>query len=181
MTKTIVSKLAAVTLMASGLLGIACSTSSVAAPADAAAASGDGGCVAPVSGAACTPGQPDCTDDGRDVCCRGYVWTCQETTRTWSKQGLGCACRIDAGAVDAGAVDAGPQACGTTTCAPGEYCTMASGGAQPPDGGSNVSYGCTPIPSDCTATPTCACLGARTNSCMCRDEAQHPYVTCQYP
>ena len=144
----------------------------------------DGGCVTPAQGAACTTDQSTCSTGG-DACCIGYMWSCVSSAGgyTWQKLGLGCPCRapVDGGA-DAARRDAGPIVCGGKTCAANEYCKTASGGAQPPDGGSNISYSCNPSPAACFAAPTCDCLKANgAGGCMCNEVDGWPSVTCNYP
>ncbi len=102
-----------------------------ARPADAALPLGDGGCINPVVGEACTDTASACPQVG-SPCCIGYVWECQ--AGAWAQLGLGCACEIEP---DAG-LDAGPD-CGqpsepTYACAP-------AGDAATPDGGVCPAYG----------------------------------------
>jgi hypothetical protein len=148
------------------------------------AALGDGGCLAtePVEGSACTPGQSVCASGG-DICCIGYAWQCDPTTRTWRKEGVGCACIVDAGSPDTGRPDAGSFACGNDLCNGAQYCLTVSGGAQLPDGGTNSSSTCQDIPAACLATPTCACLKAHQTTCgdMCSDQIGHLSVQCFAP
>ena len=144
----------------------------------------DAACLAtaPSAGDTCTEGQSVCST-GADACCIGYVWTCAASK--WQKVGLGCPCAVDVH--DAGSDvthhDAGPVSCGGKTCGPNEYCTKGSGGAQLPDGGTNVSYTCTTIPTACVATPTCACIkqGGGGGGCICTDVDGSPSVECFYP
>jgi hypothetical protein len=139
----------------------------------------DGGCVSePAAGSACRETQVACATGDR--CCLGYAWTCDPTTRSWQKLGLGCACILDAG-TDAAKRDAGPAVCGATTCGTNEYCVHSSGGAQPPDGGSNARDTCAPIPAACVADPSCACLQANGRVCSCAEVDGHPVDTCNYP
>lgn len=144
---------------------------------------GDGGCVEPTEGTACTQGQHACASGG-DVCCIGYAFVCQTSSgggSTWRKESVGCACNTG---VDSGTTrpDAGAVVCGGKPCKANEYCTTAHGGAAPPDGGSNTSYVCTPLPAACIATPTCACLSNNGGGgCSCSDSSGWPDVTCNYP
>jgi hypothetical protein len=146
------------------------------------AAMGDGSCLEPVEGSACTPGQSVCASGG-DICCIGYAWLCDATTHTWKKEGVGCACIRDAGPADTGRPDAGPFACGNDTCNGEQYCWTVSGGPQLPDGGTPSSSTCQNIPAACLATPTCDCLKAHQTSCgdMCRDDGGHLTVQCFAP
>jgi len=159
--------------------------------------SADAGCVeSPVEGEACTPGVSTACPMSGNACCIGYVWSCSSSTGTWVKEGLGCACLIDAGvAVDAG----GSDSCGG--CPAGDVCvvTTSSGGPcmQPGDGGvcpggqvvppgsccdnSSVSAACQPRPSACTGGLSCGCA-ASLCSCMCSSAAGSTLqCTCAFP
>lgn len=115
------------------------------------AGTGDGGCIDPTEGAACTSKQVACQPS--DPCCAGYVWSCTGSPETWQKLGLGCTCQIDAG------VDAGPFACGSATCAGGQFCEVQPPGIAAPDGGTlPTGYDCVPVPPACAASPTCGCI-----------------------
>ena len=143
---------------------------------------GDGGCINPTEGAACTSGDRACSSGG-DICCIGYAFACISAPSggaTWQKENVGCACTVT---FDAGAhPDAGPIVCGGKACKTNEYCTTSSGGQAPADGGSNTSYVCGMIPNACVATPTCACLMANgISGCQCNDSSGWPYVTCNFP
>lgn len=155
--------------------------------------SGDAACltVEPKEGSPCTSTQSVCI--GGDACCRGYVWTCSATTNTWMKSGLGCPCGafdtgVDVGdtadAVDAAdAADAGPFTCGDATCKVGELCEAISPGVPTPDGGTpKDSTSCIPLPADCVATPTCACvkakIGASCASDRCTDDGGRVQLHC---
>ncbi|MFO0666781.1 MAG: hypothetical protein U0174_22715 [Polyangiaceae bacterium] len=105
-----------------------------------------------------------------------FLFACSSETTTGAS--------LDASA-EAGRLkgDAGP-ACGTTTCGPDQYCKEASGGAQRPDGGSNQSYACEPVPANCinANVPTCACVAANgAGGCLCTDGANGPSIKCLYP
>jgi hypothetical protein len=117
--------------------------------------SGDGGCIDPVEGAACTSTDQACPPVG-NICCIGYVWQC--SGGAWTKLGLGCACQIDDAGADAPS-DA-PFACGTSTCSSTEMCTSRPPGiptdASPPP----TFYACESIPAACASTPTCDCIRA---------------------
>jgi hypothetical protein len=160
-------------------LGLACSGATTSAPTDASTESsstskdgaaessltpkdgsaesgpaGDGGCLAkePEVDASCTGNESVCEQG--DPCCIGYEWTC--AGGHWSKLGLGCSCRIDAGS-DAGQADAGPFTCGTHTCDPQrQYCEYGYSNI-PTDAGPSI--GCESFDAAC-ATASCACIGA---------------------
>ena len=151
----------------------------------------DGGCVTAVEGVGCIASQTPCMPAG-DPCCIGYMWSCDPTSGTWRKMGLGCACIQDGGAKESSmeaATDAtdeaitadapadtsymeageagGPFACGTTTCTADQICT-----ARPPGIPVEVSppplyYSCMQLPPACQATPTCVCVEANINTGMC--------------
>ncbi len=55
---------------------------------------------------------------------------------------------------DAGTLACGPYSCDVATA----FCVETGGGAVRPDGGSNLTYACTPIPARCQPAPTCACI-----------------------
>lgn len=170
--------------------GLACGGTTVAAPADAAAESsstsgdgaaessstpkdgsaestppGDGGCLTeePRVGASCTENQSVCGQG--DPCCIGYEWSC--VGDHWSKLGLGCSCRVDAGGDagsdggnEAGHADAGPFTCGTHTCDPEQqYCEYSYSGVAMPGTDAGPRIGCESFDAGC-ATPSCACIGA---------------------
>jgi hypothetical protein len=112
---------------------------------------GDGGCIDPTEGAACTSQQAACQPS--DPCCAGYVWGCTGTPATWQKLGLGCTCPIEAG------VDAGPFACGSVTCSGGQFCEVQPPGIASADGGTPpTGYTCVFVPPACAASPTCSCI-----------------------
>jgi hypothetical protein len=81
------------------------------------------------------------------------------------------ACGVDAGGGNAGGKDAGSFACGPSSCdVATEFCFESGGGAVQPDGGSNFTYACNPIPSQCQPSPTCDCVvaaDAGTHGCPC--------------
>jgi hypothetical protein len=117
-------------------------------------APGDGGCITPVVGEACTSGEVACQPS--DPCCAGYEWTCSSSSGTWQQAGLGCACQVDAGPHDAG-----PFACGSTTCAGDAYCEDHPPGIVGPDGSTLPdAFTCSSLPSSCASNPTCACIEA---------------------
>lgn len=148
---------------------------------------GDGGCLLPTEGAACKSTDAVCPPVG-NVCCIGYVWSCDPATGTWRKLGLGCACPPeDAGADDtfAGDVDVpdgGAFACGSSTCNAGEICTRRPPGipvdASPPP----LYYSCYPMPAACKTAPTCECVKANIGgSCYptdCTIEDGHVVLGC---
>jgi hypothetical protein len=123
------------------------------------AAAGDGGCLMqqPEVDASCAMNESVCEQG--DPCCIGYEWTC--AGGHWSKVGLGCACRVDAGSDagdEAGQADAAPFTCGTHTCDPQrQYCEYAYSNI-PTDAGPSI--GCESFDAGC-ATPSCACIGVR--------------------
>ena len=173
-------------LLALGLAshaGCSACTSGSTADAGADAAAQDGGCVSPepAEGDACNEGQTVCQTG--DPCCIGYAWSCDGSSHTWRRYGLGCACRVDAGAIDAG-LDAGPDAgafvCGNLICTGTEYCKQSIASAPPPDGGPQVWNECIPIPAACTPTPTCECLRQQGVACTCKQNGPM-FVTCYVP
>ena len=103
-------------------------------------------------------------------------------------------CQEEAGAPDAGdggVPDASPEA-GTIACGPAhtcdaatEFCWQAGGGVVQPDGGASMSWMCKPIPSQCLAAPTCACIEADGDAgaapCSCSVQAGGLVVACNYP
>jgi hypothetical protein len=143
----------------------------------------DGGCITPTVGQACTTSELACQP--HDPCCAGYEWTCDVSTGTWQQVGLGCAC-----AVEAGLPEAGPFTCGTATCPGADFCEDHPPGIRNPDGSVPPdSYECNPIPSSCSATPTCACIEATLSSsdpcstqpsvnATCTDDAGHVIIHC---
>jgi hypothetical protein len=94
-------------------------------------------------------------------------------------------CPIIAGAcpVEAGPPPPKPLACGSLTCNGNtQFCAESGGGAQPPDGGSNFTYSCDPIPAACTAAPTCACISANSgNTCPCSQGPDGFTLACLFP
>jgi hypothetical protein len=150
----------------------------------------DGGCVNPVEGAACSPGDTACGPTG-NVCCIGYVWLCDSSSHRWVREGVGCACNPtpDASASDAHVIgDGGPWACGTgstvTKCTATQYCQDHPPGIAPPDGGSwPDGYDCWTVPPHCASNPTCACImPTLTNSACtatsCTESDGHVEVHC---
>jgi hypothetical protein len=143
---------------------------------------GPGGCLMedPAEGSCCRSGQSIC--ETGDPCCVGYVWACQ--SGKWQKEGLGCACMLDAGSGDAAkGDDAGPTSCGKLTCKSGEVCVVQESSEGPclrPDdagvcpppttstGGcctySTTTYQCQPEPASCDGHLTCGCA---TSLCQC--------------
>jgi hypothetical protein len=106
------------------------------------------------------------------------------------------ACGLDSGAGSSGSGgsssggggkrDAGTLACGPSSCdVATEFCYEAGGGAFLPDAGSNFTYACSPIPVQCLANPTCACLVAEdagTRGCPCSARPGGGLVAaCLYP
>ncbi len=141
----------------------------------------------PTEGAACNPAVSTACPQSGNACCIGYVWECNSATRTWVKEGLGCACVIaDAGvAVDSGGTGSdASDACGG--CAAGDVCvvTTSSGGAcmRPGDGGvcpngqvippdqccdnTTVTAACERRPGACGGGLSCACA-ATLCACEC--------------
>jgi hypothetical protein len=145
-------------------------------------AGGDGGCIDPTAGAACTSAQAACQP--ADPCCAGYVWLCTGSPATWQKEGLGCACTVNPPG------DGGPFACGTTTCAGDQFCEVQPPGIAFADGSTPpTAYTCASTPAQCAASPTCACiestLGAQdtcsthTPGVSCNDDgAWHVTIDC---
>ena len=125
--------------------------------------SGDGGCIDPVVGEACTSTGSACPQVG-DPCCIGYVWSCQNGS--WAQLGLGCSCEVHPDA----AVDAGPD-CGQQS-EPTYSCPTARDAASP-DGGVCHAYGVDAgasgptYPFGCTVTlATCSTFGGP-QTCNC--------------
>jgi len=126
---------------------------------------GDGGCVDPVVGEACTETSSACPQVG-NPCCIGYVWECQDGV--WQQDdGVGCACEVEPDA----AVDAGPD-CGQ----PPEptYDCASTGDAAIPDGGGCSAYGVDAggggptYPLNCTVTlTTCDTSFGGAQTCNC--------------
>jgi|CZKU01.1.fsa_nt_gi hypothetical protein len=123
----VVAGIAIVTVLAAG-----CGSSGGSATGEE---PGDAGCVDPSEGQACAAGEHACQPHG-DVCCVGYTWICGPSSKTWTKEGLGCACDLpapDAGSDGdaAGGDEGGGATCGDSTCAPGDVCvaTVYMGGA----------------------------------------------------
>jgi hypothetical protein len=104
-----------------------------------------------------------------------------------------CALDSDGGSSDAGrgsgsdgGRDAGSFACGPHSCdVATEFCYEAGGGAVLPDGGSNFTYACTPIPTQCLPNPTCTCVvdaDAGTHGCPCSVQPGGALLAaCLYP
>lgn len=149
---------------------------------------GDGGCVNPVEGAACSSSDTACGPSG-DPCCIGYVWMCDATTHRWVKEGLGCACSPPPDASDAHAKnDGGPWACGSgateATCGGDQYCQDHPPGIPGPDGSVLPdAYQCLGFPSSCAANPTCACVvptlsGGSCTVTSCEEHDGHVVVHC---
>ncbi|MBI2395563.1 MAG: hypothetical protein HYV09_38715 [Deltaproteobacteria bacterium] len=123
------------------------------------AALGDGGCLLPTEGAACKSTDVVCPPVG-DVCCIGYVWSCESSSGTWRKLGLGCPCvPEDTGAEDGVVADTGQFTCGSSACSAGQICTKRPPGI-PTDGPPPLYYSCYPMPTACLSTPTCECVKA---------------------
>ena len=120
----------------------------------------DASCITPIEGAACSKSDVACPMDG-DPCCIGFVWSCGGFSApagdTWTKVGLGCACREDAGGPESPPPASFP--CGSTTCDAGALCEDFAPGIAPPDGGTLPDYfTCSTIPSECASKPTCDCI-----------------------
>jgi hypothetical protein len=125
---------------------------------------GDGGCINPVVGEACTETSSACPEVG-DPCCIGYVWECQGGA--WERLGLGCACKIEP---DSG-VDAGTD-CGQPT--EPTYSCATAGDAATADGGVCHTYGVDAgasgptYPFGCTVTlTTCNTSFGGAQTCNC--------------
>jgi len=137
-----------------------------------------GGCVTPVVNAPCAvsdvvcPAPPPmimdcpgcCSGCGVGVtqCYEEKGWSCGGPGTGWEFSGLIMCLPEDAGAPSDAASSSFP--CGAASCdAATEYCSVTEGGVALPDGGSDVSQSCQPIPAECAnnaAGPpaTCACL-----------------------
>ena len=85
------------------------------------------------------------------------------------------------GGRDAGSFACGPYSCDVAT----EFCFEAGGGAVRPDGGSNFTYACNPIPAQCQPDPSCACVvaaDAGTHGCPCSVQPGGALLAaCLYP
>ena len=156
-------------------------TTSDVAPGDGggpdATSGGDASCPAvPIHCAPCCPGDPS-----RSPSCVDGAWRCGVCN-------FACAEPTDAGpdahADGGGAPDGGVFACGTTYCDPTkQYCMVVGGGVQPADGGSNMSYTCDPLPTDCHGAGSCACVEADGggSGCPCTEDAGSVTIECLYP
>jgi hypothetical protein len=134
---------------------------------------GDGGCINPVVGEACTDTSAACPQPG-DPCCIGYEWSCQ--SGAWAKLGLGCACRVEP---DAG-LDAGPD-CGQP---PEPTYSCAAADAAPRDGGVCGAYGVDggaggpTYPLGCVVTlSTCNSSFGGAQTCNCQPFPGNPQPT----
>lgn len=116
-------------------------TTDAGSPLDAAAEAG--ACVAsPRLGDPCAAGQTSC--DHVDRCC-GPATVCDDATHTWKDSAM--ACLLCTG-----------FPCGPQTCTGGSVCVARAAGIPTPDGGSNTSYDCVPMPAACARDWTCGCV-----------------------
>lgn len=153
----------------------------------AAEGAADAGCVTAAEGAGCSASQIPCMPTG-DPCCIGYMWTCDPTSGTWHKSGLGCACTVQDAAEETvtdatsdskdGAPDGdapvetsfdagGPFACGSTTCPADQICTGRPPGIPVETSPPPIYYSCMDFPAACKSTPTCECVKTNINPGMC--------------
>jgi hypothetical protein len=136
---------------------------------EAAGCAATGSCFA-TPGAVCQAIVLACACDGTDinVACNGLP--ANYAPKPYAHSG---ACGLDAGGGDSGGggKDAGSFACGPASCdVATEFCFESGGGAVLPDGGSNFTYACNPIPPQCQPDPTCDCIiaaDAGTHGCPC--------------
>lgn len=92
-------------------------------------------------------------DDGRDIAVRCVAGGCEAYVASF-------AC--------------GDQTCDSRT----DYCEAFVPGVQLPDGGgAPIQYTCQPVPSACTATPTCACIGSTVPDATCSENKGRVTVT----
>lgn len=123
-------------------------------------------CLGPTDGGlACIGSPPSCYGDDVQSCCsqdpsgsatcEGGQWRCGGAVAPGCS---GTSCVGNQG---------GPFACGPElTCAGSEYCIDQPPGIYVPDAGPLAdSFACIPIPSNCAAGPTCACVEAAPDPC----------------
>jgi hypothetical protein len=156
---------------------------------EAAGCSATGTCF-PAPGITCNAIVLACACDGTDinVACNGLP--SGYAPKPFAHSG---ACGRDAGGGNTGSDagsdggrDAGGFACGPYSCdVATEFCYEAGGGAVRPDGGSNFTYACNPIPAHCQPDPTCACVvaaDAGTHGCPCSVQPGGALLAaCLYP
>jgi hypothetical protein len=141
---------------------------------DCAVDSGTRDAGADAADASCGPPPPEdcagpCGGPGGGPTCIDGSWTCPV---------YGIDCALDSG-VDSG--DASVLfACDSLMCnAATEYCSISGGGAQPLDGGSNLTVACDPLPPmPCDAGTGCACI---TGGCGCTDDGGAITSGCLFP
>jgi hypothetical protein len=143
------------------------------------------GCTAtgscfPAPGVTCNVVLLACACDGTDmnVACTGLPG--DYAPKPYAHSGA-CGPDSGGGGKDAGTLACGPYSCDVAT----EFCYEAGGGAVLPDAGSNFTYACNPIPAQCRAAPTCACIvaaDAGTHGCPCSVQAGGALLAaCLYP
>jgi hypothetical protein len=121
----------------------------------------------PDSGLVCIGTPPNCFGNDVQSCCgqdpsgpatcQGGQWRCGGAVAP------GCS-----GVSCIGTGGGGPFACGPElTCAGSEYCIDQPPGIYIPDAGPIAdSFSCVPIPSSCTAAPSCACIEGAPDPCQ---------------
>jgi hypothetical protein len=95
-------------------------------------------------------------DSAGSASCEGGRWTCGGTAAPGCN---GTSCPNSTG---------GSFACGPMKMCPAStYCIVTPEGIYDPEAGPNseVGYSCSPIPSSCAATPSCACIEKTPNAC----------------
>jgi hypothetical protein len=156
-----------------------CATGERCGFAESAGCTATGSCF-PAPGVTCNVVLLACACDGTDinVACNGLPG--DYAPKPYAHSG---ACGLDSGGggKDAGTLVCGPYSCDVAT----EFCYEAGGGAVLPDAGSNFTYACNPIPTQCRPNPTCACIiaaDAGTHGCPCSVEPGGALLAaCLYP
>lgn len=142
------------------------------------AVTGDGGCIKPTVGEACTSAEVACQPQG-DRCCVPQ-WTCE--MGTWRQVGLGCACQVTDAApskvptnhrtddsqcatpTPAGNCPIQVMPMGSGACSKDTDCTAGTNGRCVEEGGGALYCGCTydtcAGDSACATGEVCACHGS---------------------
>src|SRR5580658_6334072 len=156
-----------------------CATDERCGFAESAGCSATGSCF-PAPGVTCNVVLLACACDGTEinVACTGLPG--DYAPKPYAHSGA-CGPDSGGGGKDAGTLACGPYSCDVAT----EFCYEAGGGAILPDGGSNFTYACSPIPAQCQPAPTCACIvaaDAGTHGCPCSVQAGGALLAaCLYP
>jgi len=156
-----------------------------------------GGCgIACGPGSHCSPGRPNPLNGGPSPSCQstlssggGSGGSSSSGSSSGGSSGSGASGSGSSGSGSSGSSggrDAGSLACGPYTCKVAtEFCYEAGGGAVLPEGGSNFTYACNPIPAQCEPDPTCACIvaaDAGTHGCPCSVQPGGALLAaCLYP